>query len=170
MRPPALTWVLVGVAAAVAARRWLDVVEVRGNSMAPTLVPGDRLLVERLSYRLRAPRVGDVVLAADPRTPRRELVKRVALINGEAVTLIGDNRSASTDSLAFGEVSRGAIAWRVVVRYARAPPRSERYSVSESVGCCGPGRRGSAGRRTGTGVELGGSPTMTVFPEEPASC
>ena len=33
-------------AAAVAGGRWLDVVEVRGRSMAPTLLPGDRLLVE----------------------------------------------------------------------------------------------------------------------------
>jgi nickel-type superoxide dismutase maturation protease len=95
--------------------------------MAPTLVPGDRLLVERLTFRLRAPRRGDLVLAADPRAPGRELVKRVAHVDGDAVTLRGDNRSASTDSLAFGDVPRGSIAWRVARRVAReraARPRA----------------------------------------------
>ena len=33
-------------AAAVAGGRWFDLVEVRGRSMAPALLPGDRLLVE----------------------------------------------------------------------------------------------------------------------------
>ena len=41
---PALTWIGVAIAAGAEARRWLDVVEVRGRSMAPTLLPGDRLV------------------------------------------------------------------------------------------------------------------------------
>ncbi len=64
MRPLALTWIAAGVVAGIAARRWLDVVEVRGRSMAPTLLPGDRLLVVRAW-----PRVGDVVLAVRPALP-----------------------------------------------------------------------------------------------------
>ena len=48
--------VAAGIAAGVAASRWLDVVEVRGGSMAPSLLPGDRLLVESRSYQA-APRV-----------------------------------------------------------------------------------------------------------------
>ena len=137
MRPRALIWIGVAAAALIAARRWLDVVEVRGRSMAPTLRPGDRLLVERLTFRLRGPRPGDLVLAADPRMPRRELVKRVVLVNGEAVTLIGDNPSASTDSLAFGDVPRSAIAWRVVLRYARvarATPLRSRQDPATTAG------------------------------------
>ena len=72
----------LGVAAGMAiGRRWLDVVEVRGSSMEPTLIPGDRLLVESHTYGGRAPRHGEVVLAADPRQPERELIKRVASID-----------------------------------------------------------------------------------------
>ncbi len=69
MRPRGLAWLLVAVPA-IAALRLLDVVEVRGRSMTPTLQPGDRLLVIRAR-----PRTGDVVLAPDPRDGRRELVK-----------------------------------------------------------------------------------------------
>jgi nickel-type superoxide dismutase maturation protease len=101
---------LLAIGAAVAARRWLDVVRVRGRSMAPTLLPGDRLLVARL-----APRAGDIVLARDPRDPGRELIKRVARLDGGAVTLRGDNPIASTDARSFGAVP--TPEWRAVARY-----------------------------------------------------
>ena len=117
---------LVPLALVAVARRWIDVVEVRGRSMAPTLQPGDRLLVVR-SRRL--PRTGDVVLALDPRDAGRELVKRVARVEpGGSVTLRGDNAAFSTDARAFGALPAGAIRWRVALRYwpmrraGRIPP------------------------------------------------
>jgi nickel-type superoxide dismutase maturation protease len=110
----------LGVAAGVTiGRRWLDVVEVRGGSMAPCLLPGDRLLVESHSYHGRAPRPGEVVLAADPRQPDRELIKRVASIDdaGTSAELRGDAPEASTDSRAFGAIPLSMIQWRAVFRY-----------------------------------------------------
>jgi nickel-type superoxide dismutase maturation protease len=95
--------------------------------MAPALRQGDWLLVESLTYRTRPPRPGDVVLAADPRHPSRELIKRVAAVDavkGEVV-LAGDASEASTDSRAFGPVPVTAIRWRAAARYW--PP--ERVSV-----------------------------------------
>lgn len=108
-----------GLAAGAAASRWLDVVEVRGGSMAPSLLPGDRLLVESRSYMTRAPRLGEVVLAADPRQGDRELIKRVAAIDADAAAadLRGDAPEASTDSRAFGAVPLSAIRWRAAFRY-----------------------------------------------------
>jgi nickel-type superoxide dismutase maturation protease len=113
-------FLMLGVAAGVSfGRRWLDVVEVRGRSMAPSLLPGDRLLVESHSYEGRPPRPGEVVLAADPREPERELIKRVAAVDDEAgsVELAGDAPAASTDSREFGSVPLVAIRWRAVYRY-----------------------------------------------------
>ena len=112
MRPGALIWPLVAVLGWALARRTLDVVEVRGRSMAPTLRPGDRLLVARL-----APRVGDVVLAADPREPGRELIKRVASADDGGVVLRGDNPAASTDARTFGSLPADAVRWRAIGRY-----------------------------------------------------
>ena len=108
---------------AILARRTLDVVEVRGRSMAPALVPGDRLLVARLR-----PRVGDVAITSDPRDPRRELIKRVAHTDAAGVDLRGDNPAKSTDGRIFGAVPSGAVRWRAVLRYwprgrmGRIPP------------------------------------------------
>ncbi len=117
------------LAIAVLVRRMVDLVEVRGRSMLPTLRPGDRLVVIRSR---RDVRVGDVVLALDPRDAGRELVKRVAAVAPGGVTLHGDNRGLSTDGRTFGSLPAGAIRWRVVGRCwppdraGRIPPRRAR--------------------------------------------
>ncbi len=63
--------------------------------------------------------MGEVVLAADPREPSRELIKRVAAVDAESrtVDLRGDAPEASTDSRTFGAVPVEAVYWRVVARY-----------------------------------------------------
>lgn len=100
------------------ARNILDVVEVRGRSMLPSLRPGDRLVVVRHRGPIRA---GAVVLAPDPREPRRELVKRVASADDDHVILAGDNVAESTDARTFGAVPAVSVSWRAVARYW--PPR-----------------------------------------------
>lgn len=99
--------------------------------MAPTLLPGDQLLVRRLR---RPPRVGEVVLAADPRDSSRELVKRVAAVDPGGVTLLGDDRAQSTDAREFGAVPVESVRWSAIVRYwpphrigrLARPPASDR--------------------------------------------
>jgi signal peptidase I len=115
----ALLGAAAGIAAGAAATRWLDVVEVHGGSMAPALLPGDRLLVESRSYQSRAPRPGEVVLAADPRKGDRELIKRVAAVDEVelAADLRGDAPDDSTDSREFGAVPLTSIRWRAAFRY-----------------------------------------------------
>jgi inner membrane protease subunit 1 len=114
-----LLGIAAGAAAGNAARRWLDVVEVSGGSMAPALLAGDRLLVESRTYAQRAARAGEIVLAVDPRDPQRELIKRVASVDALAQTaeLLGDAPAESTDSLVFGPVPLASIRWRAAFRY-----------------------------------------------------
>jgi nickel-type superoxide dismutase maturation protease len=81
--------------------------------MLPQLAPGDRLLVVRTG---RA-RVGDVVAVTDPRTPDRTIVKRVAAVGRDGITVLGDNAAASTDSRQLGPVAAGAVRGRAVYRY-----------------------------------------------------
>lgn len=108
----------VGVVAAVVAAVGVhERFVVRGMSMAPTLQPGDRLLVRRWPRRL-AP--GALVVVAAPPAPRRLVVKRVVSVRGAQVTVRGDNPEASTDSRTYGPVPRAALRGRVVYRYA--PP------------------------------------------------
>ena len=90
-------------------------VAVAGHSMEPALRAGDWVIVSSLS---RAPRVGEIVLARDPRERERLVLKRVAATRGGAYELRGDHADHSTDSRAFGPVSRDDIVGRAVFRYA----------------------------------------------------
>ncbi len=90
-------------------------VAVTGPSMEPTVREGDWLLVRQLRRR---PRVGEIVVATDPREPARLLVKRVAAISGDAVTVVGDRLDRSTDSRDFGAIPSSAIVGSPVLRYA----------------------------------------------------
>jgi nickel-type superoxide dismutase maturation protease len=133
--PPLLLGVAAGFAALAGARagaraaaRWLDAVEVQGGSMAPTLEPGDWLLVEARTYARRSPLIGDVVLLRDPREPSRELVKRVMAVDPTSALadLRGDAPEASTDSRSFGVVPLADLHWRVALCYW-PPERIRRF-------------------------------------------
>ncbi|MCS7206777.1 MAG: signal peptidase I [Dehalococcoidia bacterium] len=65
-------------------------VVVRGWSMAPTLLPGDYLLVDTSAYRSAPPQRGDIVVVRDPHHPHRLLVKRVVALPGEKVEEAGE--------------------------------------------------------------------------------
>ena len=131
------------VVAAVAARahlarRWLAVT-VEGDSMAPTLRHGQRLLVARAAAPAVA--VGDVIVFRLPRAPHtahvdvHHLVKRVAAVAGDPlpawaagprcpgdrvppgrVVVIGDNPGRSGDSRQLGYVPVSAIVGVVAPR------------------------------------------------------
>ncbi len=104
---------------------WPRRVKVAGDSMRPTFEPGDRLLVGPL-LRIRP---GQIVAVADPREPRRLLVKRVQAVSadGSLVDVRGDNPSSSTDSRVFGPVARSTVVGRVLYRYA---PRARVSRIS----------------------------------------
>lgn len=114
--------VLAGAAAAAVAAvlaRRLHRLEVTGDSMRPTLEPGDRLLL----FRTGRARAGDLVVVPDPRQPSRMIVKRVVLASAGGLTVSGDNARASTDSRQFGVVPPGTVRGRVVYRYHPDPRR-----------------------------------------------
>lgn len=58
---------------------------VEGQSMAPTLHSGERLVVEKLSYHWRAPAHGEIVVFQLPQHPT--LIKRVVAVPGDVVAI-----------------------------------------------------------------------------------
>lgn len=92
--------------------------EVEGESMVPAVAPGERVLVNKLAYRLSRPRPGDLVVVRDPSKRERLLLKRIDRPAGaDRWLVLGANPAASTDSRAFGPVDRELLVGKVCSRY-----------------------------------------------------
>ena len=65
-----------------------QVARVEGMSMAPTLQDQDRLIVNKLAYRLHDPQVGDIVMLYYPLKPEKSFVKRVIAEEGDNVRIV----------------------------------------------------------------------------------
>ena len=65
-----------------------QVARVEGLSMAPTLDDQDRLIVNKLIYRMSDPRRGDIVMLYYPLDPDKMFVKRVIAEEGDQVRIV----------------------------------------------------------------------------------
>jgi signal peptidase I len=65
-----------------------QVARVEGQSMAPTLADQDRLIVNKLVYRISEPRRGDIVMLYYPLNPDKSFVKRVIAEEGDEVRIV----------------------------------------------------------------------------------
>jgi len=83
-----------------------------GNSMLPTLVPNQIVIV----IRPRQIQVGDVVIVLHNNL---EKIKRVAKKEAGKVYILGDNSSESTDSRTFGWLNEDTIVGKVIWPRAR---------------------------------------------------
>ncbi|MFF7250265.1 S26 family signal peptidase [Embleya sp. NPDC008237] len=159
----ALAGVLLSAAALSSARGRLVAVTVRGYSMSPTLMPGDRVLMLRGGRRVATGRLA-VVVAPHPEygwsppagaTPDAWYIKRIAAVAGEPVpdwagrcpgihvppgmlVLLGE-RPGSVDSKKWGYCPEDKLVGTVLLRLgtaAGAPPsrRSTRDSPPPTPG------------------------------------
>lgn len=60
---------------------------VEGPSMRPTLVNGERLVVNKFIYRFKSPEKGDVLVFRYPRDPSRDFIKRVIAVAGDTIEI-----------------------------------------------------------------------------------
>lgn len=60
-------------------------IRVDGASMEPTLLSGEYVIVNRISYRLGSPHRGDIIVFHFPRDPKEEYIKRIIGLPGDDV-------------------------------------------------------------------------------------
>jgi signal peptidase I len=103
---------------------------VYGSSMAPTLNPGEVVVVQERAYASRKPRKGEIVVARPAAGGGRAYIKRIAGVPNERVTidgrewqladgqffLLGDYKDRSFDSRAFGPVSLDELVGPIPLR------------------------------------------------------
>jgi signal peptidase I len=61
--------------------------QVEQYSMEPTLLPRDRVLVNKFLYRWRQPHHGDIIVLRYPRDPGRNYIKRIVGLPGDRVQI-----------------------------------------------------------------------------------
>lgn len=103
-----------------------------GQSMEPTITHSSFLIVDKLFYKLRGIKKGDIVISKSPVDPKVDICKRVVHIERERVYgieipknhvwLEGDNKNNSYDSRSHGPVPIGLIKARVI--YSLFPLKS----------------------------------------------
>ena len=62
-------------------------IRVDGYSMEPTLHSGEYVIVNKVSYRLGEPAIGDIIVFHFPRKPDQEYIKRVIGLPGDQVRI-----------------------------------------------------------------------------------
>jgi len=61
--------------------------KIPAKSMIPSLMPGDRIIVNKFFYQTREPRPGDVILFELPRNPDQIFIKRLIGLPGDKVEI-----------------------------------------------------------------------------------
>ncbi len=61
---------------------------VEGLSMQPTLYNGERVLVDKISYRFMQPARGEIIVFKYPTDPKQHFIKRIVAVSGDTVEVI----------------------------------------------------------------------------------
>ena len=102
-------WLVVLLLAVLFINKSISLVSVRGRSMQPTVEPGQTVVIQKVFYSLHPK---DIILFRDP---EGELsLKRISLIEGDNIYVLGDNQDVSIDSLEFGAISRSNIIGKLM--------------------------------------------------------
>ena len=80
--------------------------------MEPEFQDDDTVLVNRLSYFFKKPKIGDVVVLKK----EKYIIKRIKKVKDDKVFVEGDNKKESIDSRGFGWVDRKRIVGKVVYK------------------------------------------------------
>jgi signal peptidase I len=61
--------------------------KIPSGSMIPTLLIGDRIFVDKVSYRFRTPQRGDIIVFKSPEEPKKDFVKRLIGFEGDKIEI-----------------------------------------------------------------------------------
>lgn len=88
--------------------------QIEENSMIPAFKPGDLVLVNKLSFLLKKPKIGDIIIFQD--SQGKYLIKRIEKISNNIIFVLGINKKKSIDSRRFGSILKKDIIGRVLFK------------------------------------------------------
>lgn len=104
---------------------------VSGASMDPTFKDKDYLIVDELSYHLRTPARGEVVVFHPPQNPKTYYIKRIVGLPGETVTIKNNIITISKDEETF-EITESYITDRTVPDIAKTLGEKEYFVMGDN--------------------------------------
>lgn len=95
---------LIAAAIALVIRTFvLGPYKIPSGSMRPTLLEGDRIFVDKLTYRFRTPKRGEIIVFKYPLDPKKDFVKRLIAFGGEKIKI--DNGIAYVNGVPLDHVT-----------------------------------------------------------------
>lgn len=92
--------------------------KVTGHSMQPLFNPGDKVIVNRLSYIFSSPKAGDIVAIRAEGQRGKILLKKInKTLSNNKYLVVGSNKSDSYDSDRFGPIQKNQILGKVLTKY-----------------------------------------------------
>lgn len=85
--------------------------KVSGSSMVPTFQSGDYLITEKISYRFRDPKHGEIIVLKNPRDESQDFIKRIVAVPGDTLrisnnTIYVNGKAVKEDYLPAGISTR----------------------------------------------------------------
>lgn len=65
--------------------------KVSGNSMVPTFHNGDFLITEKISNRVKQPKLGDIIVLKNPRDESQDFIKRIIALPNDSIKIENDS-------------------------------------------------------------------------------
>ena len=122
---------LWAVAVALAIRTFIIApFKIPSGSMHPTLIEGDRILVNKFIYHFRDLQHGDIIVFRYPEDPKRPFIKRLAAVGGDTVE-IRDGRV-----IVNGKALNGTEMFRTNHYYNQGPYGQEHQPIVVPAGSC----------------------------------
>lgn len=119
---------LVAVVLAMVIRTFVvQAFKIPTGSMRPTLVEGDRILVNKFIYKFREPERGDIIVFRYPGEDKKDFIKRLIAVEGEEVEI------KDGDIYVDGERVEDPFTIRKVWYYNKEPygAKSKKVTVPE---------------------------------------
>ncbi|MBI1976274.1 MAG: signal peptidase I [Candidatus Omnitrophica bacterium] len=79
---------IIAIALALVVRTFIiQPFKIPSGSMRPTLMEGDRILVNKYVYRFQGPTPGDIIVFKSPETPKKDFIKRLVGVGGDSIEI-----------------------------------------------------------------------------------
>ena len=108
---------------------------VSGSSMVPTFQSGQYLIVDEISYRLREPKRGEVIVFKPPKNPSVYYIKRIVGLPGETIKIEGKKIIIKNDEYTEGfELKEPYIKVEPPRNFEKTIPKGEYFVMGDNRG------------------------------------